>query len=131
MIQSFSDIITNSSSELFIIKNPKEKGEEIVKFLTGVYKLLGRNIDDDLCMRPADQDDIAEAKDWGYKCKKGDMVIWSADENSIPYPIMVLIEGLDSLIDIPYGSVERHHLGQSYSETSLYWDEDETVGCSY
>ena len=103
MIQSFSDIITNSSSELFIIKNPKEKGEEIVKFL--------RNIDDDLYIGPADQDDIAEAKDWGYKCKKGDMVIWSAGENSIPYPIMVLIEGLDSLIDIPYGSVERHHLG--------------------
>lgn len=111
MIQSFSDIITNSSSELFIIKNPKEKGEEIVKFLTGVYELLGRNIDDDLYIGPADQDDIAEAKDWGYKCKKGDMVIWSAGENSIPYPIMVLIEGLDSLIDIPYGSVERHHLG--------------------
>lgn len=111
MIQSFSDIITNSSSELFVIKNPKEKGEEIVKFLTGVYELLGRDIEEDFCIRPANHSDIEEAKDWDVKCKKGDMVIWSADENSIPYPIMVLIEELDSLIGLPYGSVERHHLG--------------------
>jgi hypothetical protein len=32
-IQSFSDIITNSSSELFIIHNPKENGDKITEFL--------------------------------------------------------------------------------------------------
>jgi hypothetical protein len=32
-IQSFSDIITNSSSELFIIYNPKENGDKITEFL--------------------------------------------------------------------------------------------------
>lgn len=110
-VQSFSDIITNSSSELFIIKNPKKKGEEITKFLNGVYKLLGRNLNDDIYIEPADKDSIKEVSKYGCKCTKGDLLIWSTDENSIPYPIMDLIEGCEYLFDLPYGSIERHHLG--------------------
>lgn len=110
-IQSFSDIITNSSSELFIIKNPKEKGEEITEFLQGVYELLGRDMDDDLYIEPVGAEEISEVADYGYKTKKGDLLIWSTSDNTIPYAIMKLIENLGSLFDIPYDSVERHHLG--------------------
>lgn len=110
-IQSFSDIITNSSSELFIIKNPKEKGEEITEFLKGIYELLQRDIDDEMIIGPADEDDIAKAKAHECTVKKGDMVIWSTSDNSIAYPIMDLIEGFDCLFNLPYGSVERYHLG--------------------
>ena len=110
-IQSFSDIITNSSSELFIIRNPKEKGEEITKFLEGVYELLHKDIDDEMIIGPADKHDIDEAKAYGYTVKKGDMVIWSVSDNSIAYPIMDLIGGLDYLFNLPYNSIERHHLG--------------------
>lgn len=110
-IQSFSDIITNSSSELFIIRNPKEEGEKITEFLQGIYELLGRNIDDDMEISPADSNDITRAKEWGSTVKKGDLVIWSTSDNSIPYGIMDLIEGLPGLFNISYGSIERHHLG--------------------
>lgn len=110
-IQSFSDIITNSSSELFIIKNPKEKREKIIEFLEGIYELLQINIDDEMIIGLADKDDIDEAKAYGYTVKKGDMIIWSTGDNSIAYPIMDLIEGLDYLFNLPYGSIERHHLG--------------------
>lgn len=110
-IQSFSDIITNSSSELFIIRNPKEEGEKITEFLQGIYDLLVRDIDDDMIISPADSSDIAQAKEHGYTVKKGDLVIWSTRDNSIPWGIMDLIEGLPSLFNISYGSVERYHLG--------------------
>lgn len=110
-IQSFSDIITNSSSELFIIRHPKEEGEKITEFLQGVYELLGRDIDNDMEISPADSNDIAQAKEYGYTVKKGDLVIWSTKENSIPWGIMDLIGGLPSLFNISYGSIERHHLG--------------------
>lgn len=110
-IQSFSDIITNSSSELFIIKNPKEEGEKITEFLQGVYELLGRDMDEDLCINTANNNTIREVADHGYKAKKGDLVIWSADENSIPYAIIALIENLDSLFNIPYSDIKRYHLG--------------------
>ena len=110
-IQSFSDIITNSSSELFIIRNPKEEGEKITEFLLGIYELLGRDINDDMEIGPAGSWDINQAKDYGYTVKKGDLVIWSTSDNSIPYGIMDLIEGLPSLFNISYDSIERHHLG--------------------
>ena len=110
-VQSISDVITNSSSELFIIKNPKKKGEEITEFLQGVYKLLGQDIDEDMYIESANAQSIKDVSYQGYKCEKGDLLIWSQEENSIPYPIMDLIEGCEYLFDLPYGSIERHHLG--------------------
>lgn len=110
-IQSFSDVITNSSSELFIIRNPKEKGDKITEFLQGVYELLERDIDDDMEIGPAGSSGIARAKECGYTVKKGDLLIWSTSDNSIPLGIINLIEGLPSLFNISYYSVERHHLG--------------------
>lgn len=111
-IQSFSDIITNSSSELFIIHNPKENGDKITEFLQELYNLLKRNIDNDMCIEPVGTSQIQEVAGEGYNCKKGDLLIWSSSENSIPYPIMDLIEGLPYLIDGFKGvDIERHHLG--------------------
>lgn len=110
MIQSISDIITNSSSEVFIIKSQKERNQEIMELIMGFYKLIGRNIDNDLEMFVASEK--FHDKDWGYKYKKGDIVIYSNDDNSIPYAVMVFIEELPSLLDyLHYGDVTRCHLG--------------------
>ena len=111
-IQSFSDIITNSSSELFIIHNPKENGDKITEFLQELYNLLKRDIDNDMYIEPVGTSQVQKVAKEGYKCKKGDLLIWSSNENSIPYPIMDLIEDLPYLIDDLKGvDIERHHLG--------------------
>ena len=110
MIQSISDIITNSSSEVFVIKGQKERNQEIMELIIGFYKLIGRNIDQDLEMFVASEK--FRDKDWGYKYKKGDIVIYSNDDNSIPYVVMVFIEELPSVLDyLRYGDIERCHLG--------------------
>lgn len=110
MIQSISDIITNSSSEVFIIKGQKERNQEIMDLIIGLYKLIGRDIDCDLEMFVATEK--FHDKDWEYKYKKGDIVIYSNDDNSIPYAVMVFIEELPSILDyLHYGDIERHHLG--------------------
>lgn len=110
MIQSISDIITNSSSEVFVIKGQKERNQEIMGLIINLYKLIGRDIDRDLEMFVATKK--FHDREWEYKYKKGDIVIYSSDENSIPYAIMVFIEELPSILDyLNYGDIERHHLG--------------------
>lgn len=110
MIQSISDIITNSSSEVFVIKGQKERNQDIMNIIIGLYELLGRDIDKDLEMSVASQD--FKDKFWDYHYKKGDIVIYSNEDNSIPYAIMEFIENLPSLLDyLHYGDIERCHLG--------------------
>lgn len=110
MIQSISDIITNSSSEVFVIKGQKERNQEIMNIIIGLYKLLGRDIDEDLEMSVAS--DNFKDRSWDYQYKKGDIVIYSTEDNSIPYAIMKFIEELPSVLDyLHYGDIERCHLG--------------------
>lgn len=111
MIQSISDIITNSSSEVFVIKGQKKRNQEIMNLIIKLYKLLGRKIDDDLEMSVSPRD-YKDYRDVGYKCRRGDVIIKSIQDNSIPCAIMDFIEGLPSLLDcLNYGDIERHHLG--------------------
>lgn len=110
MIQSISDIITNSSSEVFVIKGQEERNQEIMDLITGLYNLLGRDIDDDLEIFISDE--MFSDPDWNYKYEEGDIVIYSNDDNSIPYAIMVFIEELPYFLDyLHYGDVTRCHLG--------------------
>lgn len=110
MIQSISDIITNSSSEVFVIKGKEERNQEIIDIITGLYKLLGRDIDEDLEISIADEEFYDSY--YNYKYDKGDLVIYSAGDNSIPYPIMVFIQELPYLLDyLNYDDVSRCHLG--------------------
>ena len=97
--QSVSDIITNSSSEVFVVRNLKSRNQELQELITSVMTAAGLEIDDILSF------EVASTDGWNIKYKKGDMLIWSADENSIPYWLMEFIEQLN------YNHISRYHLG--------------------
>ena len=103
-MQSASDIITNSSSEVFIVKNQKSRNQELVEIITNVMKAAGLDIDNVLCFEIASSNGVVDAYCKGSKYRKGDMLIWSADENTIPYWLMEFIEQLD------YDNIIRYHL---------------------
>ena len=91
MIQSISDIITNSSSEVFIINSHDH--ETVSKFLKDMCYICGVKMDDVMDMNTATEDSSLWYK--GPKIKKGNLVIESTCDNSIPVPIMDLMENLD------------------------------------
>ena len=111
-IQSISDIITNSSSEVFIIDS--EHHSKIADFLKDVCDVFGWEIDDLMSFDSADQDGVIDG--WGIEYKKDNLLIWSCGENSIPYFLMQLIEELPwisapALEDVKVNKVKRIHLG--------------------
>lgn len=117
-IQSVSDLITNSSSEVFICQvdtNDTEKlRSEIESLINTLMETLGYEGDDyytGATVEIADED--GEDKDFGYEYKKGDILIWSKGENSIPWNIMDILGDLDILpkFEDKVTDVERHHLG--------------------
>lgn len=120
-IQSLSDIITNSSSEVFVCKATCEDSLEIITDLLreafDLYKralehahpdepiyCAGESLEDIMEIDVADSD--YQDSSCGYSYQKGDILIWSTSDNSIPYPIMQFIEDL-----FPYNLVKRCHLG--------------------
>lgn len=117
-IQSVSDLITNSSSEVFICQvdtNDTEKLRlEIESLINTLMETLGYEGDDyytGATVEIANED--RDVEDFGYKYKKGDILIWSREENSIPWNIMGILEDLDYLpkFEDKVTDVERHHLG--------------------
>lgn len=120
-IQNISDIITNSSSEIFICKseNPEETVELLREVLSSVYDNLkkandhaGRNtfsyyggtIDDIMTISVATHDFTDSY--FNYKYKKGDILIESTDDNSIPPLIMDFIHEF-----FTWDKINRTHLG--------------------
>lgn len=111
-IQSISDIITNSSSEVFVIETNKHA--EVAKFIEDVCNIFGVNMHSIM-----EFDSATKNCRVGYdlKCKKGDLVIHSIDDNSIPSVIMNIIEELDWNSHLPeikklnIKHVDRQHLG--------------------
>lgn len=112
-IQSMSDIITNSSSEVFIVST--DNHEKVINFINDVCEVCGWNTEDLMCFESADQDGSLEG--WSnIDYKKGDLLIHSADDNSIPYWIMDMIGDLPyltapALNGVEITNVERRHLG--------------------
>lgn len=111
-IQSVSDIITNSSSEIFVIKEAGKYEQEVKDFLNEVVKLLGYN--NDLYVIFTANRNLKDSW-YNYSYSKGDLIIESRTANSIPY---VLIQIIDELGAIPkfrnkidYNDVSRCHLG--------------------
>lgn len=112
-IQSISDIITNSSSEVFICSindNPDTLVQEIQELLDTLSENLGY---DERIAYVNVVNESGSDKWYDYSWNKGDILIESTSDNSIPYPIMELLEDLkytpkfeDRIIN-----VERHHLG--------------------
>lgn len=111
-IQSFSDIITNSSSEVFVIESSDH--EKIKTFLANVCEVFGWDVNDLMHFESVEED--GRVGDWGPKFTNGDLLIWSNGDNSIPGVIMEIIEYLrwdriPALKDITISDVTREHLG--------------------
>ena len=113
MIQSISDVITNSSSEVFVITT--DKHAEVAKFIEDVCKVFGVDMDDIMEFESS----TTNHKDsyTGVKVSKGDLIIYSNGDNSIPGVIMDIIESLDWNNHLPnikplnIKRVYREHLG--------------------
>lgn len=111
MIQSFSDIITNSSSEVFVIESSDH--EKIKTFLADVCEVFGWDINDLMTFESVEEDGKVEGWDSIYRA--GDLLIWSNGDNSIPSVIMDIISemrwGIPALKDIIIYNITREHLG--------------------
>ena len=112
MIQSFSDIITNSSSEVFVIESKDH--EKIKTFLADVCELFGWNVHDLMTFESAKEDGKVDG--WNSTYKAGNLLIWSNGDNSIPPVIMDIIDGMywsyiPALKDVTISDVTREHLG--------------------
>ena len=109
-IQSISDIITNSSSEVFIIDTKQH--DKIAEFLKDLCDVCGLDFYDTM-------EFISATKDgdfYGVKYKKGNLIITTTSENSIPSAIMDFIENLrrsyiPALEDVEIKNINRQHLG--------------------
>lgn len=112
-IQSFSDLITNSSSEVFVISNNDNSIEDTIR--TILYKLCEateQNLNDILTIHTSKYS--YRDPDYEFLIKEGDILIESYNDNSIPSWIMDFIEyyleGINSL-EGKIKCVKRHHLG--------------------
>ena len=120
-IQNVSDVITNSSSEIFVCKsnNPEETVALLREVLETVYEnnkkarkhangedvtFYGETIDDLMTIYISDEE--YTEKYWGYTVHEGDVVIESTSDNSIPETLMNFIYEF-----FQWGNVERTHLG--------------------
>lgn len=117
-IQSVSDLITNSSSEVFICSVNSADTEalraEIDEFIETLMETLGFVGSDyytGATVEIAEED--GDVDGFGYKYKKGDILIWSNGENSIPWDIMEILGDLNYIpkFEDKITDVERHHLG--------------------
>lgn len=115
-IQSVSDLITNSSSEVFICHVDTNDTEalksEIESLINTLMEALGYVNDDyyaGAVVEIADEDGVIE----GWKYKKGNIIIWSREENILPWNIIDILGDLDCLpkFEDKVTDVERHHLG--------------------
>lgn len=112
-VQSISDIITNSSSEVFVIQGGllTQAIVRIVKDVTELWAETAKSswlktIDDILEVEVADH--YYKDDGWDYEYDKGDVVIYSKEDNSIPYDLM---ETLEDILDALGVKWDRHHLG--------------------
>ena len=95
-ILSISDVITNSSSEVFIIHGKPEcqdeLNEEIPELLNKLCEAI--NLDINKIMDFEISDSTYEDEDWNYHVENNDLIIRSQNDNSIPSWLMDFIESL-------------------------------------
>lgn len=109
-IKEILDVITNSSSEVFVIKTDRKLNSDPMKMILNVCNSLGLEAGEIMTWGISKKDGLA-VEGWPEsKCQKGDLVIESIDDNSIPFPLQDLIEGL-TWFDPSIKSIKRIHLG--------------------
>ncbi len=111
-ILSVSDVITNSSSEVFIVHSKPEFqdsiNEEVPELLKKICEAVEEDIDEMLCCSVSPTTGIDE--DWDYYYSEKDLIIESINDNSIPGWLMDFIQ------EIPYLSKFRDRFYGYYAE---------------
>jgi len=107
-IHSIIDIITNSSSELFVCNTDKSTSE-VRALLGAILTAYGEGKGHDYCfsevfgdIKIADHNEL-DWHGWGFDIHKGDLIITSESDNTIPWGIQDIIEDMFC--------ATRHHLG--------------------
>jgi len=107
-VHSFIDVITNSSSELFVVKDKKQTVETIREILSEIIEVCCPNIpptediyEIEVCNKKVAKDYVSEWYD--INISPGDIIIKSSCDNSIPYSIFEIIE--------ERFNAKRYHLG--------------------
>jgi hypothetical protein len=111
-ILSVSDVITNSSSEVFIVHSKPEFqdsiNEEVPELLKKICEAVEEDIEEMLCCSVSPVTGIDT--DWGYYYNEKDLIIESINDNSIPGWLMDFIQ------EIPYLSKFRDRFYGYYAE---------------
>ena len=111
-ILSVSDVITNSSSEVFIVHGKPEFqdsiNEEVPELLKKICEAVEEDIEEILCCSVSPVTGIDT--DWGYYYNEKDLIIESVNDNSIPGWLMDFIQ------EIPYLSKFRDRFYGYYAE---------------
>jgi hypothetical protein len=106
-IHSRVDLITNSSSEIFIGGSDRTVDEvkTLLLHLLDTYNRLMNTSQafDEVFGNIYIAKENSTDEDYGYKIKKGQLVIESSGDNAIPYSLFEIIEEAFN--------AERHHLG--------------------
>ena len=138
-VLSISDVITNSSSEVFIIHSKPEFQDEINQEIPELIRNLCESIDLDIdeMMEFSISDFSGINEGWEYYQHKNDLIIDSVSDNTIPYWLM---EFIDSLYCFPkfrdkfsgyyakdLGEKEIPHYNWNTSEKELRKEEIESV----
>ena len=115
-IIGYSDVITNSSSEVFVIKpqdgiDSEELLAEIDDFIQSLCDSMGYN-DSGLYSCVAGQN-YKDSYFCNYNYSSGDILIHSNDDNSIPWKLMDIITDLDCIpkFENKIKKLSRTHLG--------------------
>ena len=115
-ILNISDVITNSSSEVFVIKpqdgiDSEELLAEIEDFIQSLCDSMGYD-DPGLYSYVTDQN-YKDSYFCNYNYSSGDIVIHSNGENSIPWKLMDTITDLDCIpkFENKIKKLSRTHLG--------------------
>lgn len=117
-VQSASDVITNSSSEIFIVSSNSEDRQELAKdieeMLEVISKAVGYNNLKEILTIEVSNDSYLD-RGWGYAVNKGDIIIRSADDNSIPGFIMEFLDYelqyCPAMLNKGIYEIKRRHLG--------------------
>ena len=114
MIQSISDIITNSSSEVFIIDS--DNNEKIKSFLEDLCEHFGYNLSDIMELYIADGGSYISWCGEVYHYKEGDLLVESVYDNSIPSFIYHILDDLKwckppIIESVNINDLTRIHLG--------------------
>lgn len=118
-VQSASDVITNSSSEIFIVSSNstdrQKLAEDIREMLEVICKAVGYGDLEDTLIVEVFNESFGN-KGWrGYTANKGDILIRSTKDNSIPGFIMDFLEYdlqyCPAMLSNKIINVDRYHLG--------------------